>query len=338
MSLALETNILDENSDSLSNTTKGLFEVKNFMKKIESGDLIKLQAQLDSMAKDSHDPFSHSAAYFGMTGRNGLWAYGNEKGFVLISRHPNDPNSVLIFPPYGDANTATIKEAIKDKNFPNGEIEFARVNPLKNSYYKRHLAEGNAPPVLDTKLDWVCPVHIVSSENIITKEGASFRTLRQKFNQAVKQGLQFEEINVQKHEKDIVTIVDRWAKVGNKPGYSYEDLTSPSLSLIELMKTDTPPDINGVIVYDIDQNPIGYWLWHETPDERAMSLARVSIGHLDGIKGSAEFAAVKMSEILDKKGINEICLGGSETDSLNKFKEKLSPALSIKLTSLRITR
>jgi len=260
-------------NDDRSNS--GLFSKPKVFKEIKAKDLPVLQAQLNLMAKDTHDPFAQSAAYFGMTGRNGLWIYGNDTGFVLMARHPNDENAVLVFPPYGDATTNTVKEAMSHRRFPEGNVELARANPSNKTQYREQL----------------------------TKE-----------------------------------IVRRWAEQDDKPGYSREDLMTPTESLLQLMKREIPVSISGVVVHDAEKQPIGFWIWHETEDKVAMSLARVSIGHLDGIKGSAEFGAVKMAEILKARGVTEICLGGSETESLDAFKQKLNPYRSMRLSSLSIRR
>lgn len=326
-------------SFSPANDTGGsLFATPNIFKTIRPEDLPTLQSQLNYMAKSSHDPFAHSAAYFGMTGRNGLWIFGNDRGFVLIAQHPNDPTSILVFPPYGEATTETIKEAMKHRRFPKGNVELARANPLNKRLYKTALTNGKTPHDFATKLDWVEPVHLVSSDLIIDREGPEFRQLRQNFNKAVRQGLSAEEITTPEHIDAVKKIVRRWAAQGDKPGYTEDDLISPTESLLKLMKREIPVSISGMVVHDAVNNPIGFWIWHETEDNQAMSLARVSIGHLDGIKGSAEFGAVTMAEILQKKGINEICLGGSETDTLDHFKQKLGPVRSMHLSSLQIRR
>jgi hypothetical protein len=41
----------------------------------------------------------------------------------------------------------------------------------------------------------------------------------------------------------------------------------------------------------------------------------------------------KMAEYLQSRGILEMCLGGSETESLDAFKRKLEPVWSIELDS-----
>lgn len=316
----------------------GLFAPRITFKEIKPKDLPALQSQLNAMAKSSHDPFTHSAAYFGMTGRNGLWIYGSETGFVLIARHPNDPQSVLVFPPYGDADVNTIKEAMDHRRFPSGSVELARANPLHTRLYKAAFTNGKTPHDFSTKLDWAQPVHLVSSDLIVDRDGPKFANLRQKFNQAVCQGLKAEIISTNEHRQAVREIVKRWAAQNDKPGYTNEDLTSPTESLLQLMKRDIPVSISGVLVRDATNKPIGFWLMHETPDGQAMSLARVSIGHLDGIKGAAEFGAVKMAEMLQERGINEICLGGSETSTLDNFKQKLGPVRSMHLSSLQIQR
>ena len=134
-------------------------------------------------------------------------------------------------------------------------------------------------------------------------------------------------------------MVSQWAesKLDNtQNNFTFEDLVTPTISLLSLIRDGNPLSIEGVIVRDQEDNPLGFWLWQKV-DDMAMSLARVSVGHLNGVSGSAEFAAVKMAQKLQLDNVKTICTGGSETDSLDDFKRKFVPIESIELDTVSVS-
>jgi hypothetical protein len=289
---------------------------------IDARLLPTLQRLLDRT--DRADPFVRSAAYFAMTGRNGLWLYGDDATAMLMARHPNRADRLLLFPPFGRNPAGLVAKALSDPRLPEGSPQLARLGPEDATLKERF---GGAARTEDV-LDWVCPVHVISTKALIERKGGAFNNLRAHLNKAARAGLRAEPASPLL-QSDIMRVVEAWASRADKPGYSYEDLTGPTKACLKLM--DVPGStVTGLVVYE-GEAPMGFWLWDEAGRERgiAASLVRVSIGR----HGAAEFAAAKMAEILDSRGISEMCLGGSETASLDAFKRKLGPVRSIELDS-----
>jgi len=313
---------------------------KSFLNTIPSSQpaLIEItQETLPFLEKVLHhagktDPFAKSAGYYAMTGRKGLWLYGDNDTTMVIAQHPNKDNTVLFFPPFGRDAFGLIQIALNDPQIPEGEIQIARVGQDETNLSLKLQAVGISPPQAEDVLDWTYPVHLVSTEKVIEHKGGAFNNFRAHLNQAFRAGYKASQLDPDIHADAVVEIVDRWAKDGKKAEYTYGDLTSPTTSLLSLMKSRIL-HLEGVIVFE-EEKPVGFWIWDEgdKAGKTAMSLARVSIGN----RGASEFAGLKMAEILKERGFDTICLGGSETESLDKFKRKLVPVNSISLKTMHI--
>jgi hypothetical protein len=282
---------------------------------------------------DKSDPFARSAGYYAMTGRKGLWLYRDDNTAMVMAIHPNKEDTLLFFPPFGKEPYNLIQKALVDPKRPSGGIQMARIGQSDMHLAMQLQALGMEPPHTEDILDWVYPVHVVSVDRLLTHQGGKFNNFRAHLNKAFKAGYNAARIVPQAHSSAILDIADRWAKDGKKDGYSYNDLTGPTQNLLSLMQ-DGILSLSGVIVFD-DNKPIGFWIWDEgdAASETAMSLARISLGD----RGAAEFAALKMGELLKERGFNTICLGGSETESLDRFKRKMGPVSSIELRTMALS-
>ncbi len=306
------------------------FQEKEFsFKPISRNNIRLLDLKLNEV--DRHDYFSISSAYYLMTGRKGLWIYGNEETFLVAARHPNKKQeSILLFPPIGKSPIRLIQSALSDKMLSKGEVQLARIENEDMHLVMKLQLHGFSPPEAEKILDWTYPVHIISTEQVIEHIGSAYRNFRSHINRAIRKGYTSKIIDIKSDKKDLLEIVHNWANDGKKPEFTYEDLVTPTIEVIRLMEDDIL-SLDGVIIYD-KNTPIGFWIWEETGQEKniAASLVRISIGG----NSSAEFAGLKMCERLKEKGISKVCLGGSETKSLDDFKRKMVPIDSIELKTM----
>ncbi|PZO81293.1 MAG: hypothetical protein DI626_10935, partial [Micavibrio aeruginosavorus] len=122
-------------------------------------NVILLQRLLDKLNRE--DLYSTSTAYFLMTGRRGLWIYGNEDTAMIIARHPNLDDSILFFPPMGISPVNLIELALTDPVIPRGNRKLARLGP-EDQYLAAVLEQrGNGDIEVEEILDWKFPVHIL---------------------------------------------------------------------------------------------------------------------------------------------------------------------------------
>ncbi len=279
---------------------------------------------------DKADPFSRSAGYYAMTGRNGLWLYGDHDTNMVIARHPNKDDTILFFPPFGKDPFSLLQTAFNDPQIPEGKIQVARIGQDDMALAFKLQAAGTPAPQTETILDWTYPIHVISAEKVIEHRGGEYNNFRAHLNKAFRAGYTAQSLSADTHYDAALEIVTRWAKDGKKDGYTFDDLTTPTKQLLDSMKSNAL-SLSGVIVFD-GSKPVGFWIWDEgdAKNKTAMSLARVSTGD----RGAAEFAGLKMAEFLKERGFEKICLGGSETESLDKFKRKFGPVQSIELKTI----
>ncbi len=95
------------------------------LRRIGMGDLAGLQERLLSVSP-REDSYSQSAAYYAMTGRNGLWLYSTDDTFMVMAAHPNRADHLLLFPPLGKDPAALLEQATRDERITAGQVQLAR--------------------------------------------------------------------------------------------------------------------------------------------------------------------------------------------------------------------
>lgn len=271
------------------------------------------------------DPFARSAGYFAMTGRKGLWLYGTERTAMLVCRHPNRSDRLLLFPPVGRDGAGLIAAALCDRRLPHGRRQLARVTAADIGLTATFGAKAETEDVLD----WTYPVHVVSTAALVARQGGAFNALRGHVHRAERAGYVAAPIDIAHDGAAMRSVAAAWAASKAGAGYTYEDLTGPTESLIALMARGAG-ELRGVMVRG-PQGPAGFWIWDESGGQAA-SLVRISIGR----QGAAELAAVSAAALLLERGITTFCLGGSETRSLDQFKRKLGPVRSVSLSTVTL--
>ena len=276
------------------------------------------------------DPFCRSQGYFAMTGRKGLWVYGDQATQMVIARHPNRADRLLLFPPVGPDEAGLVNAALADRTLPEGIRQLARISPKERGLVAQFERSGMLCSTQEDVLDWAFPVHVISTEAVVRRQGKTFNNLRGHVNRAARLGLFCEALDPARHGSDVAEVAGRWARSKDFAGFSHEDLIGPGLACLRLMHRGVG-QLGGVMIYTAERQPIGYWIWDELANGSAASLVRVSTAKR---QGAAEFAAVAVAETLHGRGITRLCLGGSETKSLDEFKRKLGAVRSIGLETL----
>ncbi len=171
----------------------------------------------------------------------------------------------------------------------------------------------------------------ISTKLVQERKGGAFNNLRGHLNRAARAGLAGRPVCFGADDTVIGEIVSHWADQKDRPGFTRSDLTGPTRACLRLAAGGVR-SLGGVVVHE-GPTPVGFWLWEELPQERsAASLVRVSIGQ----NGAAELGAAAAADYLAARGIERLCLGGSETASLDAFKRKLGPTQSIALASVTL--
>lgn len=293
----------------------------------ENRDILTRIVQLSRRA----DPFSRSAAYFLMTGRKGLWVYGDDDTAMILARHPNREGHTLAFPPIGRDQAGLIIKALGDTRITSQRLELARVGAEDSALITTLCQRGATTAYPETVLDWAFPVHVISPTKIVARPGKPFISFRGHLHGARRAGLTAEAVDIRQHRAALTAAVHLWADQKRHHGFTLADLTGPTMALLDLME-EGGLAIKGTLTRDAAGQCIGFWLWEEA-QACAYSLARVALRH----PGNAELAIAHACDQLAPDGtprIPEMCLGGSETAALDAFKRKMQPIRSIPLQTV----
>ncbi len=265
---------------------------------------------------ESADPYAVSPGYMAMTGRRGLWLYERSEGGVIVAVHPNRQDAALAFPIYGNGDGGLLYDAAQAIGLPDRwELINARI------------VDGVAGS--EGLLDWQYPAHVLGCERLVQPTGERMRDYRKNLNRAARGRLSYRVLDLHKDRPVVARIAQDWARPRVGDAFSLRDLMEPSLKALDLAGL---LDLQGVIV-EQEGAPVGFALWEETRAEIACGMVGL---FSRPVRGGSEFAVFAQAECLAARGISALCVGGSETASLDAFKRKLCPVRAVVLGSERL--
>ncbi len=313
--------------------TARIAEEKNFdfhpntLERVDQTDLGFLARLLSHWPRE--DGYSVSPSYYAMTGRNGLWRYSNGGSFLLIAAHPNAAGHLLLFPPMGAEPSRLLKEAVQDPRLSAHKIQLARMSAQDHLILTWAQASGYFAVRTEKLLDWKYPVQTYSTRRIVEHAGRQFRNFRHGVNLARDRNLTARLATTSDDRQTIVKLTDAWVQEKSTQNDMNDVMTTPARKLVSLMaETDLP--LHAIIVHEGD-TPVGFLIWEET--SAPTGLANALCGMSTAGKGTHEFTYLSMAQILQRRGFDHICDGGSETKGLDAFKRKMNPVKSVPLQS-----
>jgi len=288
---------------------------------VTDDDLKALQKRL--MASGSGDPYARSAAYFAMTGRDGLWKVEEDGALVLLCRHPNVENEILVFPPVGDAGGVLLSQTLEAVAATGKIVRLARFEnpPMHGGLNGSKIRMSRIPEIV---LDWAYPVHVLDTTAVANHRGRGFENLRQHLNR-----LDMMRISV----RDIVMESDRESVLAAAQAWAGDDVSKVSTYERQLELFGTLP-LAGRVIF-CGGKPAGFSIWEETDARQGMAnaYAHLAVHEIDGL---SRFVIVDMCRTLAMRGFQQVCIGGSETEGLDRFKRKFCPVESVSLSSWRV--
>lgn len=301
------------------------------VQKVEDDNLPALQAVVSRYTW--RDPYAGSAAYYGLTGRNGLWLAARDGGIMVMAEHPHRPGKVLLFPPAGQWQRVLGAVLRSLPPLPEG-YQFARMPAGQSAAMAAFTgwAVPHAAPAGNTEdvLDWHYPVHVLSCQDVARREGRAFHDFRKNVRRVPADRMSAEPLRPDAHRSAIEAIAQAWAlQRGPDSDDALTARTEPYRRLLDLMAY---LPVRGRL-HRMDGQPVGFTIWEETDPRRgvANSLADLTTRQ---VKGLSEFVYADMCAELAERGFSRVCIGGSEEPGLDLFKCKMQPADSVKLVSL----
>jgi hypothetical protein len=301
-------------------------------------------------ASVTQDAYCRSPTYYDFTGRGKGWTLkctGTDKDcYLILVPHPNIPNALLVFFPF----VSTASELID---------QIKRLGELRSflSDYKQvllaRIEEKIAGEVLarndraalglehfeEKKLDWIYPSYDVCVESLLNPQGPQFSVYRNKISKFRKQGItvvsarEMGKKGPKEFCRAVLEVNKNWIRTKVKGGIlssgdvTESELKAPYRALIRASKT-LKSDIDGIFLKREDAY-IAFSLW-ETPSnwDTAPSFASMTSSYEPGL---SEYLYRCTAERV-KDRYRYICVGGSETASLDRFKRKFAP---VKARTLR---
>ena len=292
-----------------------------------------------SMSKDA---YLSSELYYAFTGRGKVRRLGVGDNTLLLLPHPNSMRSLLVFFPFARDGRTFCKQVVflgKHSKFLTrfDRILLARVtqNIVESVFRERgELTLGSATlrKVHEEKLDWAYPSYDVSLEALANPQGSALCTYRKKvrkFDSRDVQTLHFGAMHPEAIKNAILHVSRRWiwTKSGRLASHPerrllLQEMLSPYRGLASLSSLETL-EVDGFVLKRGDENlAFSFWEKPRTQDEAVACMAALPSSHE---KGLSEFLYYRIAQTLCSQGYKTMCIGGSETAELDRFKRKLAP-------------
>jgi len=275
----------------------------------------RLQAHLER--QQSPDPYAVSPAYYRFTGRRGLFVLESGASALIVCRHPNLAGIWLAFPPFGPEGPSLLR--IANTTLPN--LQLARFP---------HAPGFGFDAVPETILDWRFPVHTLDPARVAQLDGPHFRGVRAKVKRAQRQGVTARTLKTGDLPQ-ILTMAGRWSDRQHQ-SLSRDQLIGSHKDIFAIY-ADPGANLDGIAL-ECSGQLVGYRIW-ERP--RGLDAMASSLGAMTRTKipGVSEYAMHAMAERVVAQGGRALCIGGSETASLDAFKRKFCPIWSTALSSFK---
>jgi hypothetical protein len=300
--------------------------------RIPENDFTRLRQLLASC--EDPDSYLTSPVYYSFTGRRGLWVYEKDKAFVLACWHPNVSGQVLIFPQLIKSETDLVADLLSVIPEPTSGVRIARVKSADAAEHK-NLNFDNRHISLERReedvLDWKYPAHILSTDDVAALSGHKFMSIRNRIRQLKNYSVDVMPFDAISHSRALENLLHRWANYNAANREEYEQLYAPYETLFS-QSIDKPPGLSGLMTF-VDGQLQAVSLWDVSNVKEKTANIYVNFCNTD-FRGLSEYSMVATCKSLLDQSVHYVNLGGSETASLNFFKKKFDPALSIDLCSV----
>lgn len=280
------------------------------------------------------DSYLKSLPYFLLTGRKGFYFFRDEETSLTVAVHPHKENTLVVFPEFDGQGDLTVKvlTQLSKKGF---DIQLARYT--EHDYQKLQFALkrdkekviGSITIKEEDILDWKYPVRILDTKKVAELEGKDFDKIRNKFNKVARSDeYQIVPLSDPNADRIIKSTIFHWlaglALLGQETGKDVSDFYDTLMKHLA-----TFPNMFDGFAVRTQKEAVGFTIWDITGNT-ANALAGLN---QRAISGMSEFQTITACRILNEQGITKYNMGGSETESLDRYKLKFHPVESIKIFS-----
>jgi hypothetical protein len=314
----------------------------------EVDDYSKLRELLS--ISPTKDTYCRSALYFVLTGRRRVWTVRHKSNYLVLVFHPNVDRTLLVFCPFVSraaelAEQVVVLSTCKKflAQFEGYEIRLARIPELIAdeffSNYSRDVGYCTLEEVDETVLDWVYPSYDIDLQKLLNLEGRKLKICRKKLRKISRNDIEVlrpADFSPQALVRAVREVYKGWVHTKltshHTLGISPRELMSCYREISQLNR-DASLAMDGVILKR-GTDYIAFSFWERPISGKIVaSLAALPVSYE---KGLSEYLYYAIAECLKTEKYDEMCIGGSETASLDQFKKKLDPSGVHKLRTLRI--
>jgi hypothetical protein len=284
----------------------------------------------------SIDAYMVCPAYHAFTGRHGLWAYTKNGSIVLFACNPDVPEQIMFYPQIGAPFPSLAFDLMHGLPVPPKGYQFSRMDSEQARFLAASMNKESArffcEVATEKRLDWAFPSHTISVERVLNPAGRKFKSFRQHLAAVDKEAFRVEALDPSADASELMNVIIKWAQKKIEICDPAE-LIETYASFVKCMQCQ-PLSIKGIKIYHCEQL-MAFEAWAVLPGSRkvANSLAGFNKSKM---RGFSEFQIHALCKTLHKQGVEEICLGGSETAGLDAFKRKLNPVRSLDLSTIKV--
>jgi hypothetical protein len=298
------------------------------------------------------DVYCRSALYFALTGRRKVWIVRYKDRYLVVLRHPNVPRTLLVFCPFisSASELAEQVEALSRckgflTQFQDHGIFLARIpERIAEDFLSKHavgLPHCKPEQVQEEVLDWVYPSYDIELQKLLNLEGRRLKIYRKKLRKFCGQDIEVRrpsDFSLKELVKVVREVNKGWVRTKltsqSTRGISPRGLMGCYRAMVAL-NGDPSLAMDGLILKR-GEDYLAFSFWERPANGKAVAcLAALPVSHEKGLSEYLYYAIAKCLK-QEKENYNEMCIGGSETASLDQFKKKLDPSGVHELQTIRI--
>jgi hypothetical protein len=276
---------------------------------------------------ETADPSMKSLAYIRMTSRKGLFCFHGQNAQILFSKHPNIEDTYIIYPSSIDGAHIDILELSQILKRTGNKVQLIRVPLSLEQKWENFFGR---PAEEESILDYKFPIHILDINFSLQMRGTRFLKFRNKLNGILKTNVYVQKTSFSPSDVSVMKkIVQSWAPLVFESDYDKNcDYILYAINYFQHLQ-----NIEGLISY-VEGKPSGFTIWEKpvAGSDVANSLIHCSLHE----RGLSEYLHHEMMKRIQQDGIKYLSLGGAETESLDAFKRKMYPILSVPLKTIRL--
>jgi hypothetical protein len=297
------------------------------------------------------DAYCRSSLYFAVTGRGKAWTLRHGRSHLIMTPHPNIRRTLLVFFPF-ISDTADFANQIAAlagcRSFLNqfDDILLARIpESMATGLFDTDIAINpiirRVDLVREETMDWVYPSYDLCLQRLAEPRGSKLKTYRRKVrtfldrNEAVKV-VRFDALSHQEIRHALNQISASWVKrrSARNPLHAGEtDIGGFYRKLADLVE-DPTLRIDGLILKRATAY-VAFGLWERRPERDIVPVFAALPRCRE--TGLCEYIHYCMAcQLLEEQRYRTMCIGGSETIELDRFKRKFYPIEDHRLRTLRL--